>query len=71
MALMLSSLAISQEASTPGKYGRVSIIPRFEVNPWLGNGDGNKSGSSFGNYSLYTLFEGSLSEHFSWTIANH
>ena len=71
MALMLSSLAISQEASTPGKYGRVSIIPRLEVNPWLGNGNGNKSGSSFGNSSLYTLFEGSLSEHFSWTIANH
>lgn len=68
-ALLLGLLAHSQEADDLGNnYAEVSIIPRLDLNPaWYTEGFEFTLGSS----SLYTLFEGSASEHFSWTVANH
>ena len=66
-ALLLGLLAHSQEADDLGNYAEVSIIPRVDVNPIFGS----EPEFSLGNSSLYTLFEGSASEHFSWTVAAH
>ena len=69
-ALLLGLLAHSQEADDLGNYAEVSIIPRLDLNPsW--NTANSAFGFNLGNSSLYTLFEGSASEHFSWTVANH
>ena len=69
-ALLPGLLAYSQEADDLGKYAEVTLIPRLDINPTLSTGDSGL-GFNHGNSSIYTLFEGSLSEHFSWTIANH
>ena len=66
--MLLGSLAHSQEADDLGNYAEFSIIPRLDLNPVF-SPEGNEFG--LGNSSLYTLFEGSASEHFSWTVANH
>ena len=69
-ALLLGLLAHSQEADDLGNYAEVSIIPRLDLNPsWTSSP--KEFGFDLGNSSLYTLIEGSASEHFSWTIANH
>ncbi len=69
-ALLLGLLAHSQEADDLGNYAEVSIIPRLDLNPsW--NTANSAFGFDLGNSSLYTLFEGSASEHSSWTVANH
>ena len=72
-ALLPCFLAYSQEADDTGSYVDVQIIPRFEFNPYFtpgGSGDGS-SGYSFGNSSLYTLVEGAISDHVSFTLSNH
>ena len=69
-ALLLGLLAHSQEADDFGNYAEVSIIPRLDLNPSWNTGN-SAFGFDLGNSSLYTLFEGSASEHFSWTVANH
>ena len=67
-ALLLGLLAHSQEADDLGKYAEVSIIPSLDLNSsW--SSEGFEFG--LGNSSLYTHFEGSASEHFSWTLINH
>ena len=66
-ALLLCLLAHSQEADDLGNYAEFSIIPRLDVNPLFGA----EPEFTLGNSSLYTLFEGSASEHFSWTVASH
>ncbi|MCR4860302.1 MAG: hypothetical protein K5910_06535, partial [Bacteroidales bacterium] len=69
-ALLLCSFAHSQEADDPGNYAEVSIIPRLDLNPSWSTAY-SESGFDLGNSSLYTYFEGSASEHFSWTLQNH
>lgn len=70
-ALLLCLLAHSQGADNLGNsYAEVSIIPRLDISPYY-SGEDSELGFTHGNSSLYTLFEGSASEHFSWTIANH
>ncbi len=66
-ALLLGLLAHSQEADDLGNYAEISVIPRLDLNPVFGS----EPDFTLGNSSLYTLFEGSASEHFSWTLANH
>lgn len=68
-ALLLGLLAHSQEAKDSGSYAEVTFIPRLDVNPYLNTA--SKGGINFGNSSFYTLFEGSFSEHISWSVANH
>ena len=72
-ALLPCCLAHSQGAEENGNYAEFHLIPRAEVNPYLTpgkSGDGS-SGLTLGNTSIYTLFEGALSEHFAFTLSNH
>ena len=69
--LLLCSLAHSQEADGSDKSAEFQIIPRFDFAPYAATGGDASSGIGFGSSSIYTLFEGSLSEHFSFTFSNH
>ena len=72
-ALLLCSLAHSQEGEGTGSYAEFQVIPRFEFNPYFTpgrSGDGS-SGNSLGNSSVYTLFEGAIGEHVQFTFSNH
>lgn len=66
-ATLLSFLAFSQEAEL-GNYAELTFTPRLDLNPTYVSGDG--WGFNHGNSSIYSLFEGSASEHFSWTVQN-
>ena len=74
-ALLLCSLAHSQEGEETGRYAELQLIPRVEYNPFFtfgDTGDGSSGfGSTFGNTSFYTLLEGAFSEHVSYTVSNH
>ena len=72
-ALLLCSLAHSQEAEGTGRYAEFQFIPRTDFSPYFTpgkSGDGS-SGYSFGNSSIYTHIEGAFSEHVSFTLSNH
>lgn len=69
-AVLLGFLAHSQEADSLGRFAEVTVISRLDANPAYNSAD-SEFGFNLGNTSIYTLFEGSLSEHFSWTVANH
>lgn len=69
-AVLLGFLAHSQEAESLDRFAEVSVITRLDANPAYNSAD-SEFGFDLGNTSIYTLFEGSLSEHFSWTVANH
>lgn len=64
----LCFLAHSQEADDLGNYAEFTFIPRLDLNLSTQN---SEFGADLGNSSIYTLFEGSAGEHFSWTVANH
>lgn len=64
------SLAFSQEAEDGTSAAELTVIPKLEFNPYVGT-DGSGLGYSNSYSTLYTLFEGSFSEHVSWTVANH
>ena len=61
----------SQEANTSGNIPTLIISPRFEVNPYIPTGSEGLKGVDFGTSSLYTLFEGSIGENFSYSMSNH
>ena len=63
--------ALSQEAEDPGnKYAEVTVVSRLDLDPEYSFEDSG-IGFTHGNSSIYTLFEGSFSEHLSWTVVNH
>ena len=66
-ALLLGLLAHSQEADELGNYAELSVVSRLDLNPVFGD----EPEFTLGNSSIYTLFTGSASEHFSWTLQNH
>lgn len=78
-ALLLCLLAHSQEADTSGRTAGITIIPRLDFNPHFNSGvtgdnvDFWKDVAEFslGNSSLYSLFEGNISENLSFSICNH
>ncbi|MBQ9138862.1 MAG: hypothetical protein IJX65_09530 [Alistipes sp.] len=61
----------SQEAKASDNVPTLIISPRFEVNPYIRTGSEGYTGVDFGTSSLYTLFEGSVGEHFSYSMSNH
>lgn len=61
----------SQEANTSDNVPVLIIAPRFDVNPYFQTGSEGIRGVDFGNSSLYTLFEGSIGENFSYSMSNH
>lgn len=69
-ALLLGLPIFSQEADEPGSHAEVTIIPRLDLNPSY-NFDDGKLDFDLGNSSLYTVFEGSISEHVSFLLINH
>ena len=68
--MLLCSLVRAQEAEDAGSGAVLSVIPRFDAG-MLFDFDGKEASFSFGNTSLYTLFEGNISEKWSFSIANH
>ena len=69
-ALLLCSLAHSQEADNLGSYAEVKLISRLDLNPTYSLGEA-EMGFDFGNSLFCTTFEGAASENFSWFICNH
>ena len=61
----------SQEANSSDNVPTLIIAPRFDVNPYIPTGSGGLSGVDFGNSSLCTKLEGSIGEHFSYSMCNH
>lgn len=74
-ALLVATLCYfctySQEAETVGNTPVLTVIPRFDVNPHIPVGNKGGEGFDFANSSLYTLFEGNVGEHFSYSMSNH
>ena len=66
-ALLLGLLAHSQEADDLGNFAELSVVARLDANPIFGS----EPEFTLGNSSIYTLFTGSASEHFSWALQNH
>lgn len=68
--LMLHSWPLlAQEAEDTGSTGvGLSIIPRLDLSPEFTDGKGE---FTLGNSSLYTLFEGNITENLSFSVANH
>ena len=71
VALLCYFCTYSQEANTSDNIPVLIIAPRFDVNPYIATGDGGLRGVDFGNSSLCTLLEGSIGEHFSYSMSNH
>lgn len=71
VAVLCYFCTYSQEAKESGNYPTLIIMPRFEVNPYLSTGSEGYKGVDFGNTSLCSLFEGSIGEHFSYSMSNH
>jgi hypothetical protein len=68
--MLLCSLVHAQEAEDAGSGAVLSVIPRFDAG-MLYDFDAKEASFSFGNTSLYTLFEGNISQNWSFSIANH
>ena len=72
IAVALSATLVrAQDAENVGNSAQLSIIPRIDLNPYVGFRSEAGSDFSLSNSSLYTLFEGSFGEHFSFSIMNH
>lgn len=71
-ALMLSCfLAFSQEADDTAAGVGLTVIPRLDLNPQFSTEKGGDGDFTLGNSSLYSLFEGDISDHFSFSVENH
>ena len=68
-AALSATLVYAQDAENVGNSAQLSIIPRIDINPYIGFD--SQTDFSLSNSSLYTLFEGDLGGHFSYSIANH
>ena len=67
--LMLPCLPLrAQEAEDTGTGVCLSVIPRLDITPEFNDGSGE---FTFGNSSLYTLFEGNITENLSFSVMNH
>ncbi len=61
-------LVHAQEADDTQTGVGLSIIPRLDLSPEFSDGKGD---FTLGNSSLYSLFEGSISDKLSFSVANH
>ena len=69
-ASLLSCFLVSaQEADNSGRSVELSVIPRIDLAPEFYN-DGSGA-FTLGNTSLYSLFEGSITDNLSFSVANH
>jgi len=58
----------AQEADDAGTGVGFSIIPRLDLSPEFSDGKGE---FTLGNSSIYTLFEGNITESLSFSVSNH
>ena len=63
-------LVRAQEAEDAGRGAVLSFIPRFDAGV-LYDSDEKTSSFSYGNTSFYTLFEGNISDKWSFSFQNH
>ena len=61
----------AQEADNADRSVGLSVIPRIDLNPNFSTEKGGSGEFTLGNSSLYSLFEGNLSENLSFSICNH
>ena len=69
-AITLSCFLVrAQEAEDTGSGAGLSVVSRFDAGLTYDKNEGTYF--NFGNTSLYTLFEGNISENWSFTVINH
>lgn len=70
--LLPCCLLFSQEAESSGAGAELSVVPRLDLGICgpVGNNDASVE-PTLGNSSVYTLFEGNISEHISFYVENH
>ena len=68
-SILLCTLAQAQGADDSGTSAGITIVPRVDVNPVFYNGKYDEV--TLGNSSLYSLFEGNISENLSFSVCNH
>ena len=69
-AITLSCFLVrAQEAEDTGSGAGLSVISRLDAGVNFDSSEGTFF--NFGNTSLYTLFEGNISENWSFSVANH
>ena len=72
IAVALSACLVhAQDAENVGNSAQLSIIPRVDLNPYVGFRSDAGTDFSLSNSSLYTLLEGNFGEHLSYSIMNH
>lgn len=69
-ATLCCSLVSAQEAEDTGRGAELSIVPRLDAGVFRSVEDKSTS-FNFGNTSLYTFFEGNISENWSFALSNH
>lgn len=69
-ATLCCSLVSAQEAEDAGRGAELSIVPRFDAGI-LRSVEDKSTSFNFGNTSLYTFFEGNISESWSFSLCNH
>jgi len=70
-SLLPCFLVSAQEADNTGGTVGLSVIPRLDLNPVFSTEKGGGSEFTLGNTSLYSLFEGDITENLSFSICNH
>ena len=70
-SLLPCFLVSAQEADNSGRSVELSVIPRLDLNPVFSTEKGGGTEFTLGNTSLYSLFEGDLTENLSFSVANH
>ena len=68
-SILLCTLAQAQGADDSGASAGITIIPRIDYNPVFF--DGQFDEATLGNSSLYSLFEGNISDKLSFSVCNH
>jgi len=64
-------LVSAQEADNAGRSVGLSVIPRLDLNPTFSTVKGESGEFTLGNTSLYSLFEGNITENLSFSVCNH
>ncbi|MBR5257234.1 MAG: hypothetical protein IKV62_10735 [Bacteroidales bacterium] len=70
-SLLPCFLVSAQEADNSGRSVELSVIPRLDLNPTFSTVKGGGAEFTLGNTSLYSLFEGNLTENLSFSVCNH
>ena len=72
-AILCCSLAYSQEAESEANTSGAdfTIIPRLDANPIFANSSSENESAFLYVPMLYTLFEGSIGDYFTFSVCNH